>query len=189
MTKTTLWPLEHSMAANANRPAGTASGSRSCRRAGWFSSPWLAALAWLWLACGLPAFAAVLVNDPFTDASRTNLTGGDTWGMVYYASSSTAGWLTVTNDPVLGSGNALRFAPTTTFARFIGHFGPIQPLNPDHASREKPANPLALVLTSANEYDPLDCNLFNQHAAGSTCLDHPNPTRLPQRFYRVKLGL
>ena len=79
----------------------------------------------------LAARAGVVVSDPFTDGSRTNTTGGDALGLVYYSGVTTAGVLVVTNDNAgLGSGNALRFAPTSSFGRFVTYFGPLQLTQP-----------------------------------------------------------
>ena len=43
------------------------------------------------LLAGAAGRADVIVNDPFTDGSRSNATGGDPQGLVYYSSSATAG--------------------------------------------------------------------------------------------------
>jgi hyaluronate lyase len=71
--------------------------------------------------------ATLLVNDPFTDGSRSNTNGGDALGLVYYM-GQTNSTLTVTNDSGgIGSGNALFFnpAPNAGFGKFLAYFGPV----------------------------------------------------------------
>ena len=82
----------------------------------------------LWCFCWLLAPGAhgstVIVSDPFTDGSRTNATGGDPLGLVYYM-GQTWGTLTVTNDDAgIGSGNALLFTPTAAWGKHLAYFGP-----------------------------------------------------------------
>ena len=85
-------------------------------------------LPFLWLATA--AFAAhgssIIVSDPFTDGSRTNATGGDPLGLVYYLGQTTATTLTVTNDNAgLGSGNALLMTPVGDFQKYLAYIGPV----------------------------------------------------------------
>src|SRR5689334_15548662 len=75
-------------------------------------------------AFGMTARAGVVLNDPFTDGSRSNTSGGDTQGGVWYY-DSTAPELSVVNDAGgLGSGNALRLAPTAGFHKLLTFFSP-----------------------------------------------------------------
>ncbi len=74
--------------------------------------------------------AATIVNDPFTDGSRTNATGGDPQGLVYYL-GQTSTVVTVTNDTVgLGSGNALWVVPNGDYAIILGQFNPVTLTDP-----------------------------------------------------------
>ena len=41
---------------------------------------------------------ATLINDPFTDGSRSNATGGDTLGAVWYQGVSAPGAVTIVDD-------------------------------------------------------------------------------------------
>src|ERR1700722_14917094 len=69
----------------------------------------------------------LIVNDPFTDGSRSNTNGGDPLGLVYYMGQTTSS-LTVTDDSNgIGSGNALLFspAPNAGFGKFLAYFGPV----------------------------------------------------------------
>jgi len=74
----------------------------------------------------LPVSAAVIADDPFTDNSHTNATGGDTLGMVYYRSVSGASApLTVADDSTgIGTGKALYFSPTAS-QKILGYFTPV----------------------------------------------------------------
>ena len=92
-----------------------------------------AGLAWIiaLLHAFLPgAWAGVIVNDPFTDGMRTNTSGGDIQGLVYYASGGTAGWLVVTNDSAgIGSSNALLLNSLATYGHGLGYFAGVQLTN------------------------------------------------------------
>src|SRR6186713_1578846 len=81
----------------------------------------LLSLAW-------PAFAATIVSDPFTDGSRSNATGGDTQGLVWYLAQST-GSLSVAVDAGIGSGNALLFTPASQGQKIVTNFPPVTLLN------------------------------------------------------------
>src|ERR1700733_8698584 len=81
-----------------------------------------------WFTAALAASGATLiVNDPFTDGSRSNTNGGDPLGLVYYM-GQTSSSLTVADDSGgIGSGNALLFspAPNAGFGKFLAYFGPV----------------------------------------------------------------
>lgn len=65
--------------------------------------------------------ANVILNDPFTDGGRTN--GSDTLDTAWFLSSTASSTtLTVTNDTVINSGNAMRLNTTVNFRRFFGAF-------------------------------------------------------------------
>jgi hyaluronate lyase len=71
--------------------------------------------------------AVTLVNDPFSDGSRSNAAGGDALGLVYYMGTA-GGALTVTNDASgIGAGNALLYAPDAGagFGKYLAYFGPV----------------------------------------------------------------
>ncbi len=76
----------------------------------------------------LCAGAANIVSDPFTDGSRSNATGGDAAGLVYFLGQST-GALAVADDPGIGAGNALKFTPASSGQKFVANFPPITLLN------------------------------------------------------------
>jgi len=66
--------------------------------------------------------AQTLLDDPFTDGSRSNATGGDTSGVVWF---STGPSLTVADDSAgIGSGNALRF-DGNAFSKLMAFFQPV----------------------------------------------------------------
>ncbi|HVM46587.1 MAG TPA: polysaccharide lyase family 8 super-sandwich domain-containing protein [Candidatus Acidoferrum sp.] len=72
----------------------------------------------------------MLAYDPFTDGNRTNATGGDTQGLVWYM-GQTWGSLDVTDDSGgIGTGNALLFTPTAAWGKFLAYFGPVTLTNP-----------------------------------------------------------
>ena len=82
--------------------------------------------------CGLlflahSAVADDIANDPFTDGSRTNTTGGDPLGLVYYRNTtSTSAPLTVSDDSAgIGTGNALLFSPNADLLRYFANFTPV----------------------------------------------------------------
>jgi hyaluronate lyase len=82
----------------------------------------------------LAAFSAhastLVVSDPFTDGSRTNTTGGDPLGLVWYM-GQTWGTLTVADDSAgIGTGNALLLTPTAAWAKALAYFGPVALTNP-----------------------------------------------------------
>lgn len=85
------------------------------------------------LAAGLTAGGAqIVVHDPFTDGNRSNTTGGDTLGLVYYM-GQTASTISITNDSGgIGTGNAMLFVPQTGagFQKFLAYFGPVTLTNP-----------------------------------------------------------
>lgn len=69
------------------------------------------------------------MEDPFTDGSLTNKTGGDTQGLVWYTGSTSMS-LGVTNDNAgIGSGNALIFSPTADLQKFMACFPPVSLIN------------------------------------------------------------
>ncbi|MBI5773459.1 MAG: hypothetical protein HZA89_06920, partial [Verrucomicrobia bacterium] len=69
-----------------------------------------------------PLIGATVVSDPFTDGSRSNTTGGDTQGLVYYT-SSTSNTSYVTNDAGgIGTGNALFLSPAAGFGKWVAQF-------------------------------------------------------------------
>jgi len=70
------------------------------------------------LAASVPAMAAVLVNDPFTDGDRTN--GADALDINWWQLGG-GGSLAVQNDPSTSSSALLRTAGG--FSAFIGFFG------------------------------------------------------------------
>jgi hyaluronate lyase len=73
--------------------------------------------------------ATLMVEDPFTDGSRSNATGGDTLGVVWFM-GQTDSTLTVADDSGgIGTGNALFFNPQD-WGKFLGYFGPATLLNP-----------------------------------------------------------
>ncbi len=77
-----------------------------------------------WLLGAAAHGSTVIVSDPFTDGSRTNPTGGDAQGLVYYM-GATWGTLTVADDTAgIGSGNALLFTPTAAWGKHLAYFGP-----------------------------------------------------------------
>jgi autotransporter-associated beta strand protein len=66
--------------------------------------------------------AQTLLDDPFTDGSRSNATGGDTSGAVWF---STGPLLTVADDSAgIGTGNALRF-DGNAFSKLMAFFQPV----------------------------------------------------------------
>ena len=66
--------------------------------------------------------AQTLLDDPFTDGSRSNATGGDTSGAIWF---STGPLLTVADDSAgIGSGNALRF-DGNAFSKLMAFFQPV----------------------------------------------------------------
>jgi autotransporter-associated beta strand protein len=87
-------------------------------------SPSLAALTVaLIFLCSLPLCAATLVNDPFTDGNRSNATGGDIQGAVWYQSINTSSIVSVVDDSAgIGTGNALQMVPTSDFYRMLAFF-------------------------------------------------------------------
>ena len=84
----------------------------------------------LWLAI-LPApGATLLVSDPFTDGTRSNASGGDPQGLVWYM-GQTSGTLAVADDSAgIGTSNALRFTPTAAWGKFLAYFGPVTLASP-----------------------------------------------------------
>ena len=89
-------------------------------------------LALAFLLCLCPwANAVIIVDDPFTDGSVTNTTGGDLGGTVYYKTTGTAGvTLAVQDDSAgIGSGNALLFTPNGNFQGFLTNFPAVQLAN------------------------------------------------------------
>ncbi len=87
----------------------------------------------LLLLAGVSARASnVLVNDPFTDGSRTNASGGDSQGLVYYSGVTTASLVVTNDDPGIGTGNALLFTPSpgAGFGKYLAYFGPVTLASP-----------------------------------------------------------
>ena len=83
-----------------------------------------------WLLVAAARGSTIIVSDPFTDGSRTNATGGDPQGLVYYM-GQTWGTLTVSNDDAgIGSGNALLLTPTAAWGKCLAYFGPAALANP-----------------------------------------------------------
>jgi hypothetical protein len=83
-----------------------------------------------WLLASAAHGSTVIVSDPFTDGSRSNATGGDPQGLVYYM-GQTWGTLVVTNDDAgIGTGNALLFTPTAAWGKYLAYFGPAALANP-----------------------------------------------------------
>ena len=83
-----------------------------------------------WLLGAAAHGSTVIVSDPFTDGNRSNATGGDPLGLVWYM-GQTWGTLTVTNDDAdIGSGNALLFTPTAAWGKYLAYFGPATLANP-----------------------------------------------------------
>ncbi|EPX61679.1 hypothetical protein D187_010298 [Cystobacter fuscus DSM 2262] len=86
---------------------------------------WLSNLAAVSVfAFGVTARAGVVLNEPFTDGSRSNTSGGDTQGGVWYYDSTTPELSVVNDAGGLGSGNALRLAPTSGFHKLLTFFSP-----------------------------------------------------------------
>jgi len=85
----------------------------------------------------VPAFGdTVLLNDPFTDGNRSNATGGDTTGGVWYQSSTTAGVVTIVDDSAgIGTGNALQAATPSDFYRLLTFFPVATLANPGDSLR------------------------------------------------------
>src|SRR4051812_6594997 len=67
--------------------------------------------------------AGIVVQDPFTDGSRSNTTGGDTLGAVWWQSANAPGAVTVVDDSSgIGSGSALQLVPTGDFHKLLMFF-------------------------------------------------------------------
>ncbi len=62
-----------------------------------------------------------LVNDPFIDGNRSNTTGGDAAGAVWFQGQA-ASLTVVDENSGIGSGNALRFAPGGDAQKFLTFF-------------------------------------------------------------------
>lgn len=81
----------------------------------------------------LPLRSAVLVDDPFTDGSRNNLTGGDPLGSVWYLGTNVSNAVTVVDDTAgIGEGLAFKLAPPGNFYKALTFFprtGPLVRLN------------------------------------------------------------
>ena len=87
---------------------------------------YLLALAWLLLTTNLPA--VTFVNDPFTDNSATNKTGGDTLGLVWFRNNTSGATLAVADDTsVTPPSKALVLTATSTFRGMLAFF-PIKTL-------------------------------------------------------------
>jgi hyaluronate lyase len=71
--------------------------------------------------------STTLVFDPFTDGSRSNTSGGDTQGLVYYMGVTTATMVVTNDDGGIGTGNALLFSPAAGagFSKYLAYFGPV----------------------------------------------------------------
>jgi hyaluronate lyase len=72
--------------------------------------------------------AATSIDDPFTDGSRSNSTGGDVLGGVWYQGRNaiTPNQLTVANDPTgIGTGNAMQLVPSADSHKVLAFFSPI----------------------------------------------------------------
>ena len=84
-------------------------------------------LCFCWLSGAAAHGSTVLVSDPFTDGSRTNATGGDPQGLVYYMGVTTATLVVTNDDAGLGSGNALLFTPAVSagFGKYLAYFSPV----------------------------------------------------------------
>lgn len=77
------------------------------------------------LAAASALQAATLVSDPFTDASRSNTTGGDTQGGVWWqsAANTTPSQVGIVDDTAgIGSGNAIQVVPNVDFYRLLTFF-------------------------------------------------------------------
>ena len=67
--------------------------------------------------------AANLISDPFTDGSRTNASGGDTTGAVWYQTVNDSGQVTIVDDSAgIGSGKAMQLAPSGDFHKLLCFF-------------------------------------------------------------------
>ncbi len=86
---------------------------------------WLLTLCWLAVAAARGS--TLLVSDPFTDGSRSNTTGGDPQGLVYYMGVTTATLVVTNDDAGIGTGNALLFTPAVGagFSKYLAYFGPV----------------------------------------------------------------
>ncbi len=75
-------------------------------------------------ASAVVAWGVVVVNDPFTDGNRSNTTGGDTAGLVWFQGQPSPATLTVVDDSAgIGSGNAVKLTPDSgNFRKFLGFF-------------------------------------------------------------------
>ncbi len=70
-----------------------------------------------------PAAAQTLISDPFTDASRTDATGGDLLGGVWWQNAVAPAAVTFEDDPAgIGSGLALKLSPTQDFHKLLTFF-------------------------------------------------------------------
>ena len=83
----------------------------------------LFAMVALWVATQISAFGLVLLDDPFTDGSRSNTTGGDVLGGVWWQSVTAAGAVTIVDDSAgIGTGSAMQMVPTVDFHKLLTFF-------------------------------------------------------------------
>ena len=71
-------------------------------------------------AATLTVDTGLIANDPFTDGSATNASGGDLLGLLYDRVNGTIA--AVDDSAGIGSGNALQITPTTTAAKAFAEF-------------------------------------------------------------------
>jgi len=72
-----------------------------------------------------------LMSDPFTDGNRTNTTGGDTLGGVWWQNTTNTGQVTIVDDTAgIGTGNAMQLVPSGDFHKIITFFSGTTLANP-----------------------------------------------------------
>ena len=83
------------------------------------------ALAIILLLAPVSTSAQTLLSDPFTDTSRSNATGGDPLGGVWWQNAVAPAAVTFEDDAAgIGSGPALKLAPTQDFHKLLTFFAP-----------------------------------------------------------------
>ncbi|TCO94709.1 autotransporter-associated beta strand protein [Chthoniobacter flavus] len=72
-----------------------------------------------------------LMSDPFADGNRTNTTGGDTLGGVWWQNTTNTGQVTIVDDTAgIGTGNAMQLVPSGDFHKIITFFSGTTLANP-----------------------------------------------------------
>ena len=129
--------------------------------------------------------AQVLVNDPFSDGSRTNTSGGDPLGTTYWRSTtSPTVTLAVSPDsgsPGIGSGNALLFTPDGGFQKYLANFTLVTLPNPGDTLRL--AFNYRFTTAPAGANDGWRMGLFNSNATRQTADLGSTSTRNDDKGY------